>query len=155
MSSFPSFLVPNPSAMQREAKNSFDRVYYVIEHNPELNIIDTKWYGYASQNDLRKACEIGLELLEQTKCPYKLNDNSELTGPWADAVAWLEKDWLPRAMQAGLRYLAHVAHEHSYGETAGQVMQVSKIGRQLEFCAFNSRPEALAWLKACQLKESN
>ncbi|WP_207432775.1 hypothetical protein [Sabulibacter ruber] len=138
--------------MYQEAKNSFDRVYYVIEHNPSLDVIDTKWFGYASQNDLRKACEIGLEVLAQTGCPYKLNDNTEHTGPWADAVAWLEKDWLPRAMKYGLRYLAHVAQEHSYGDAAGQVMKISQIGRQLEYCMFNNREDALAWLKSCQLK---
>ncbi|MFB9865142.1 hypothetical protein EFA69_00760 [Rufibacter immobilis] len=138
--------------MREEIQNSFGRTFYVIEYKPEQDFIDTVWLGYASQNDLRKACEVGLQMLEQTNCPYKLNDNSESAGPWADAVTWLEKEWLPRAVKAGLRYLAHVAHKHSYGETAGEAMQVSKIGEMLEVGVFSSREEALAWLKNCQLK---
>ncbi|MGV3538751.1 MAG: hypothetical protein ACO1OQ_03015 [Rufibacter sp.] len=138
--------------MRLEAKNPFGRTFYVVEHNQELDIIDTSWYGYASQNDLKTACEVGLEVLEKTNCAYKLNDNSELSGPWTDAVHWLEKVWLPRAMQAGLRYLAHVANQHSYGEEAGQVMHISKIGQSLEYCMFYSRQEAMAWLKKCQGK---
>lgn len=141
--------------MRLEAKNSFDRIFYVVEHNPVLDIIDTHWEGYASQQDLKVACELGLEILEKTGCAYKLNDNSVLTGPWSQAVGWLEEEWLPRAMNAGLKYLAHVANKHSYGETAGEVMHISKIGRQLEYRMFFFREEAIAWLQACQKQEKS
>ncbi|WP_066833634.1 hypothetical protein [Rufibacter ruber] len=113
--------------MRLEAKNSFDRTFYVVEHNQGLGVIDTLWYGYASQQDLKNACGLGLEVLEKSTCAYKLNDNSQLSGPWSDAVGWLEKEWLPRAMQAGLRYLAHVANRHSYGEVAGEVLRISRL----------------------------
>ncbi|MBA9076759.1 hypothetical protein [Rufibacter quisquiliarum] len=139
--------------MRLEAKNSFDRTFYVVEHNQGLGVIDTLWYGYASQQDLKNACGLGLEVLEKSTCAYKLNDNSQLSGPWSDAVGWLEKEWLPRAMQAGLRYLAHVANRHSYGEVAGEVLRISQIGEQLEYCMFYSREEALAWLKSCQERD--
>ncbi|WP_125077744.1 hypothetical protein [Rufibacter latericius] len=145
--------IPLPSTrsvMRYETKNSFNRTFYVIEHNPELDIIDTLWYGYASQNDLRAAMEVGLKVLEETNCAYKLNDNIAFNGPWAEAVKWLEKDWLPRAMQAGLRFLAHVASPHSFGEASGEAMEVSLIGQKLKYKMFRSRQEALDWLKACQ-----
>ncbi|MFC6998362.1 hypothetical protein [Rufibacter roseus] len=140
--------------MQLEATNSFGRTFYKVEYNQNLDIIDTLWYGYASQMDLKKACDIGLEILEKSNCLYKLNDNTTFTGPWADAVAWLEKDWLPRAMQAGLKFLAHVAHRNSFGEEAGEVMKVSKIGQELQVGIFTSRTEALSWLEACQKKNN-
>ncbi|WP_192823353.1 hypothetical protein [Rufibacter sp. LB8] len=126
----------------------------MVEHKQDLDIIDTLWYGYASQQDLKNACSAGLEILEKTGCAYKLNDNSQLTGPWSDAVEWLEKEWLPKAMAAGLRYLAHVANPHSYGEVAGEVMKFSKIGQNLEYCMFYTKKEALTWLKQCQAKEN-
>ena len=138
--------------MRRELQNLFNRTFYVVEHNREQNIIDTLWYGYASKNDLKKACSVGLELLEEVKCPYKLNDNSQFTGPWSDAITWLEEEWLPRAMKAGVKYLAHVASSNSFGEHAGEVMQISKIGQNLEVCIFDNRDKALEWLRSCQQK---
>jgi hypothetical protein len=108
--------------MRKEVQNLFKKTYYVVEYNPKLNIIDTTWYGYASKKDIAAACEVGLELLEEVRCPFKLNDNTQLNGPWSDSVEWMEQTWLPRAMRAGIKYLAHVA----------------------------TKDEALAWLKECQ-----
>ena len=98
------------------------------------------------------ACEVGLELLESVKCPFKLNDNTHLSGPWSDSVEWLEQTWLPRAMRAGIKYLAHVASKDSFGEISGEVMRVSKIGQELYYQMFATKGEALAWLKECQEK---
>ncbi len=136
--------------MRQTAQNVFNKTFYEIEYNKDLNIIDTIWYGYSSQLDLKKACAIGLDLTQKVKCPYKLNDNTLFTGPWDSSVAWLEKEWLPKAIAAGVRYLAHVAHPDSFGETAGQVMQTSLIGKHLLVSIFSSREAAIAWLKSCQ-----
>ncbi|MBC3542040.1 hypothetical protein ACFSC6_08650 [Rufibacter sediminis] len=139
--------------MRRECKNSFNKTFYVVEHSQELDIVDTLWYGYASPTDLRQAMEAGLEVLEQTNCAYKLNDNTQFTGPWKEAVKWLEKEWLPRAMKAGLCCLAHVANADSLAEESGKAMEISLIGRKLIYRMFHSRTEALAWLKTCQVEK--
>ncbi len=139
--------------MRREAKNAFNKTFYIIEYNRNLDIVDTLWYGYSSQTDLRKAMQIGLELHQEVKCAYKLNDNTMYTGPWADAVAWLQEEWLPKAMQAGVKYLAHVAAPDSFGETAGEIMQISAIGQQLNFGMFQNKTDAITWLQSCQEKE--
>ncbi|QCR23698.1 hypothetical protein [Pontibacter sp. SGAir0037] len=136
--------------MRKELQNTFNRKFYTVEYREDLDIIDTLWYGYASASDLKKACEIGLEVLEATHCPFKLNDNTQLSGPWSESVKWLEHEWLPKAMQAGVRFLAHVAMPDSFGEEAGEVMRISKIGQELQYKVFSSREDALVWLKACQ-----
>lgn len=138
--------------MRRELQNLFHKTFYVIAYNQELDIVDTFWDGYASEKSLREACEAGLEVHEATKCPFKLNDNSRFTGPWSDSVAWLEKEWLPRALKAGVRFIAHVAPANSFGEVAGEVMKAGKIGEQLEVGTFYNREAALGWLKTCQKK---
>jgi hypothetical protein len=140
--------------MRLEQQNSFGRTFYTIEYNPSLDIVDTVWTGFASDNDLRLACEVGLRLHEETKCAFKLNDNSTFTGLWSESVTWLETEWLPRAMAAGVKYLAHVAKKNSFGAAAGEVMGISSIGQQLQYCHFASRQEALAWLATCQQQEA-
>ncbi|WP_299822439.1 hypothetical protein [uncultured Pontibacter sp.] len=136
--------------MLKEVKNVFGRTFYRVEFNKPLNIIVAEWYGTASQQDLGKALIAGLEMHEHTHCAYRLNDNTNFSGPWAESVAWLEQVWLPRAYEAGIRYLAHVARPNSFGETAGEVMMMGKIGATIEVRIFQDKAGALNWLKAKQ-----
>lgn len=132
--------------MHREVQNIFGRVFYRIEYNSASNIVAADWHGTATQQDLRNAVVIGLEVHERTRCPYRLNDNTAFSGPWADSVAWLEQEWLPRAYAAGIRYLAQVARAGSFGEQAGEAMFHGKIGSQIEVALFPDRPAAVEWL---------
>jgi hypothetical protein len=132
--------------MSREVQNVFGRVFYRIEYKSLSNIVEAEWQGTATQQDLRNAVVAGLELHERTRCAYRLNDNTGFSGPWADSVAWLEEEWLPRAYAAGIRYLAHVARPGSFGEQAGQTMLRGKIGAQVEVALFSDRSSAVEWL---------
>ncbi|MFD2513261.1 hypothetical protein ACFSRY_05240 [Pontibacter locisalis] len=133
--------------MQREIKNTFGRTFYKIQYHEDLNVVDAVWYSSASKQDLKQAVAAGLEVHEGTRCPYRLNDNTDFSSPWTDAVAWLEEDWLPRAYKAGIRFLAHVARPDSFGEAAGEALVKGKIGSVIEVQYFSNRQDALEWLK--------
>lgn len=139
--------------MYKEAKNAFGRTYYKIQYHKDLNIVDAVWYSSASKQDLKQAVIAGLEVHETTRCPYRLNDNTNFSAPWADAVAWLEEEWLPRAYEAGIRYLAHVARPDSFGSAAGKAMIMGKIGSLIEVRFFTDRLDALEWLKEKQIAD--
>ena len=136
--------------MYKEIKNAFGKVFYRIEYKESLNIVEAEWYGFTTKLDLQKALVAGLELHEQTRCPYRLNDNTAFSGPWADAVEWLGEVWLPRAYSAGVRYLAHIARPNSFGEAAGEALQMGKIGATIEVKLFSAKDEAMQWLKSKQ-----
>ena len=136
--------------MSLQIENAFGKVYYKIEYKKDLDIVQADWFGFATNQDLKKAVIAGLQLHEQTRCPFRLNNNTEFTGPWADAVSWLEEEWLPRAYKSGIRYLAHVARPSSFGEAAGEALQVGKIGSTIEVKMFNNIEDALQWLKSKQ-----
>lgn len=139
--------------MLREVKNVFGRTYYRIEYKRSLNIVEAMWHGAASQQDLRRAVVAGLEVHEHTHCAYRLNDNTEFSGPWANSVKWLEEEWLPRAYNSGIRYLAHVARPGSFGEEAGSAMTKGKIGASIEVRLFTNKEDALHWLTSKQDQE--
>lgn len=136
--------------MQKEVINAFGKVFYKIVYSRELDIVQAEWFGYTTKQDLKKALVVGLQLHEETRCAYRLNDNTLFSGPWEDAVGWLEEEWLPRAYKAGIRYLAHVARPNSFGEAAGEALQLSKIGAAIEVRLFTDKAEALAWLQTKQ-----
>ena len=136
--------------MEQEVRNAFGRVFYQIAYKSLSNIVEAEWHGTATQRDLRNALDVGLQMHERTNCAFRLNDNTSFSGPWADSVSWLEEEWLPRAYAAGIRYLAHVAREGSFGEQAGQVLRQGKIGAQLEVAIFSEKGAAISWLLSKQ-----
>ncbi|WP_347157286.1 hypothetical protein [Pontibacter chitinilyticus] len=136
--------------MLKIGKNAFGKTFYKIEYKKDLNVVEAVWEGTASLHDLKNALVIGLQVHEESHCAYRLNDNTNFFGPWADAVPWLEKEWLPRAYAAGIRYLAHVARPDSFGESAGERLLKGKIGTSIQVKLFNKVEEALSWLKAKQ-----
>jgi len=55
-----------------------------------------------------RGAEAYLQYAAQSNCPFLLNDNSQLRGPWFDSFDWLVDVWVPKAAQLGLRAVAHV-----------------------------------------------
>jgi hypothetical protein len=136
--------------MHREVQNVFGRTFYKIEYKSSLNLVEATWFGSATIQDLKNAVVAGLEVHEKTHCAYRLNDNTGFSGPWAESVAWLEEEWLPRAYKAGIRYLAHIARPSSFGELGGEAMLQGKIGAQIEVAVFSDRAAAIKWLHVKQ-----
>lgn len=66
------------------------------------------WAKYVDPYEVMREAEDYLANAEPFPCAYLLNDNSTLRGAWFDSVEWLERAWLPRAQELGLRYIAHV-----------------------------------------------
>ncbi|WP_162052251.1 hypothetical protein [Pontibacter pamirensis] len=123
------------------------KTIHKIEHREEIGIVEAVWYSTASQQDLKQALSFGLLVHEQTHCSYRLDDITKLSGLWADSVAWLEKDWLPCACRAGVRYVAFVASLSSSGEVAGTAHPMDSIGSLTEVRFFTDGESALNWLK--------
>ncbi|MFD3003465.1 hypothetical protein ACFS7Z_24115 [Pontibacter toksunensis] len=136
--------------MLKEVKNVFGRTFYKIEYKCDANLVEATWNGTASKQDLKQAIMAGLELHEHTHCAYRLNDNTDFSGPWADSVTWITEEWLPRAYASGIRFLAHVSRPGSFGESAGEAMLWGKIGSQIEVQLFSNRADAVDWLQTMQ-----
>jgi hypothetical protein len=140
--------------MHQEVKNIFGRTFYRIEYKESANIVEAVWRGTATKQDFKNAIVAGLELHERTRCAYRLNDNTDFSGPWAGSVAWITEEWLPRAYKAGIRYLAHIARPGSFGEIAGEAMLQGKIGAQIEVALFSDKLRAIDWLHAKQEEQA-
>ncbi|MGI4742679.1 MAG: hypothetical protein ACRYG7_46565 [Janthinobacterium lividum] len=80
---------------------------------------------------------------------YLLNDNTRLQGPWFDSVEWLERVWLPAAIQLGLRYIAHVVQADTHHDILTLTCPVP-ITDVLELQLFDDVASAQEWLRACQ-----
>ena len=71
-------------------KNSEEEVFYKSYLDTEINCIRTTWIGYVNLNNVKAGCLAGLDLIKETNCPYLINDNTDLVGPWQQANEWIE-----------------------------------------------------------------
>jgi hypothetical protein len=107
------------------------------------------WQGPISTEEAMQGAAAYLDKARPLPCAYLLNDNRSLRGPWFDSIEWLERAWLPQALQLGLRYVAHVVQ----ADTKADVLTLTfphSLAKKLELQIFQAVPEAEEWLRNCQ-----
>jgi len=140
--------------MQQQFKNPFGKTYLVIEHDAEHNWLYNNWQGLLSTDTVMQGCTGVLHLLEATRCPYLLNDNRAVIGSWKQANDWIEREWMPKALGAGLRRFAHIVAPGVFGLASAEEMHL-RVGHRFEMRLFEDIGAARQWLlEAQQLSQS-
>ncbi|MET4105078.1 hypothetical protein [Hymenobacter sp. UYP22] len=124
-------------------------VYCQLTYDPTSQWLRTVWRGFVGPDQAQQGGIVSLEMLNEFHCPYLLNDNSQLDGPWFDSVHWLTHEWGPAAARAGLRYVAHVTQAHKFA-TSFTATPVHMLFSAFEIQLFDNAPEAIEWLSSCQ-----
>ena len=107
------------------------------------------WRGFVDMQEALRGADTYLRTLQGLHNPCLLNDNGELTGPWFDSIEWLERMWVPQAVQMGLRYVAHVVQADSLSDILTVHFNKGTAGA-LELQIFQQVPEGEEWLRSCQ-----
>ncbi len=107
------------------------------------------WRGFIDAAEARRGAVSYLANAGGLHCPYLLNDNAALQGPWFDSARWLETVWLPHALALGLRYVAHVVQADTHADILTLTLPPHLAGA-LELQIFDDAPTAEAWLRSCQ-----
>ncbi|TGD81317.1 hypothetical protein [Hymenobacter wooponensis] len=110
------------------------------------------WLGYVDPMEAYNGAENFLKAMQDLHCPYLLNDNSKLSGPWFDSVEWLRSVWVPRAVHLGLRYIAHVVQPHDLLDEAANT-DAYAFDDQLRLQLFDDVPSAEEWLREMRVKQ--
>lgn len=106
------------------------------------------WRGFVDNAEATQGATNYLHVLRQYPCPYLLNDNLHLHGPWFDSLEWLQRTWTPQARQLGLRYVAHVTHR--FRDELATIRLYQPFAQQFEVQLFDNIAEAETWLRSCQ-----
>ncbi|OUJ64336.1 hypothetical protein, partial [Hymenobacter crusticola] len=107
------------------------------------------WRGHVDATEAMRGAENYLAQAGAFHCPYLLNDNVALHGSWFDSVEWLQRAWLPQAVQLGLRYVAHVVQADTHTDILTLSFPTTLVGL-IELQLFHQVHEAEEWLRSCQ-----
>lgn len=136
-----------------ELTSATGKIFLTVEYDAANNWIYNNWTGYVSPENVMQGSLAVLEAFRKYKSLCGLNDNRELVGRWDESVDWIEKEWMPKAIAAGLRYFAHVANQESFGAASAADM-LSRVHGLFQMRIFNDLESAKSWLKECQQTEA-
>lgn len=121
-------------------------VYATLTYDKENQWIYLDWNGFLTVELVKAGSEELLKMITDLKVAKVLVDNRKVSGPWQAANEWYEKDWNPRAVGNGLRYMAVIMSDNLFTQLSLQNFEKITSGVYTVHI-FNSDPNAKAWLK--------
>ena len=121
-----------------------------IEYDAGVACVSMIWKGYATSAQFREANERVLAAIKERRAAKLLGDAKEFVLIGADDQAWLASNWIPRALQAGVRKIALVMPRFYFNRVAVDTVAQRLAGdfaRELVSIEyFDARGAARTWL---------
>ncbi len=119
-----------------------------VRWNEKLQAVEQIWNGHSSREEHRQAAEDILTLLEEKRASRLFSDCTKMMVVHPDDQKWIEVDWLPRMVSAGLEKIALVLPAGSVAQLSVDKMErnidIQEIG--FEKYMTEDSEQAIAWL---------
>ena len=104
------------------------------------------WHGELDDDTVMAGALQVLEMLKQERCAKVLNDNTRITGLWADAAKWGSDVFFPLLHEAGCRYFSWVYSPERYSQLSAE-LAVQHTTAGIIIMTFRDLAPATAWLR--------
>ncbi|GAB3857674.1 hypothetical protein GCM10028822_31780 [Hymenobacter terrigena] len=105
------------------------------------------WHGNLDDDSVMAGALKLLELLPQERCAKVLNDNTRITGLWADAAKWGSDVFFPQLHAAGCRYFSWVYSPERYSQLSAE-LAVQRTSAGIIIMTFHNLENAAEWLRS-------
>lgn len=126
------------------------RPYLQIRYNAIDDYLLVDWMGYVSPQFVMEGSNAIIEAALACGASKFLSDKTSVQGTYRKTNAWLEEDWFPRAMEAGLQFGASLLSENIFSQMSSKDLEERMKGGRFTYKNFRSLEEAVAWLKSKQ-----
>ncbi|HTW94299.1 MAG TPA: hypothetical protein VMD30_05880 [Tepidisphaeraceae bacterium] len=123
-----------------------DNPICAIAFDASIPAVSVVWKRYATSIQLRFIHEHILELLQRHGATKMLSDDTALESIHTEDQRWIIKEWLPRALTAGLRATASKAPNSYFARLSVANIQ-AEAPKSLTIRTFPTLPEARQWLQ--------
>ncbi|GAB2864347.1 STAS/SEC14 domain-containing protein [Hymenobacter ruber] len=113
---------------------------------PDHALLYIRWHGQLTAAEVIRGVLEGTRLIEDHRFERVLNDKRDTGGDWSEALPWLEYEWLPKAVAAGLRAVAYILSPNPEAQIVSQEF-VAAVRGQLDISLFTSEEDAREWLE--------
>lgn len=126
----------------------FDEPFLAVSSVEEGNIIWAEWKGTPAGEPLRNGLAAGLKAVVENQSSKWLADTRHLGTMDPLDVKWVNDNWIPRAVAAGIRWMAFVTPVRVIMQIQVKSFMARIDGRELANSYFGNIDEAWAWLRA-------
>lgn len=127
-------------------KPLYDAPTLTISYDYANDWLYLDWHGALDDDTVMAGALQLLELLKQEKCTKVLNDNTRITGLWADAAKWGSDIFFPMLHEAGCRYFSWVYSPERFSQLSAQLV-VEHTTAGITIMPFQSLNTATEWLQ--------
>jgi hypothetical protein len=115
--------------------------------NQEFGYVHAIFEGFMKPDQFKEKCEHSLALIKKHKISSVLVDTSGFKVMPKENKTFIEQDWFPRAIDCGLKKLAHIVPDNIFGQIS---VQAANRGNEedgpVDIKYFKSEGEAKTWL---------
>ena len=129
-----------------------DYVYYerpgvaLVRWDPRTNAACIEWQGWANATEFATASEAALTAIKEHDGSCFLGDCRDLKAVQQLDQDWVDRDWMLRALSAGLRKMALVIPTSAVAHTNIEQMMSGSPGSAVEVGYFTNVEDASVWL---------
>jgi hypothetical protein len=121
---------------------------YSIHFDDVLQAVIMRWQGYATSVEFREGTELMLDMLKLNHANKVLADIEEMAIIGMDDQAWLNSDFLPRAIASGFRAIAIIRPHAYFNKVAVESISYKVDKEKLAIAFFDNKRSAREWLEA-------
>lgn len=118
-------------------------------HHPELKAIVANYDGFVMEDKMKEIANKTLTMLMESKVEKVLVDTSSMKVMPKESQDWIQDDWFPRAVSAGVQKMAFVTPDNIFGEvstkTANSAVEENDLAIDIRY--FQSLNAAMAWVE--------
>ncbi|MBK8394514.1 MAG: hypothetical protein IPL26_04610 [Leptospiraceae bacterium] len=121
----------------------------VINWDESSKALCPEWKSFSVMDrEIKEVLEALLILISSKNCDRQIIDTSKTLGGFSDYIQdWLSKDWIPRAVKSGMKYVATITPKNAISQLSNDYWQ--EEATEIGFITVNvkSFDEAREWLK--------
>ncbi|WP_299453922.1 hypothetical protein [uncultured Microscilla sp.] len=132
---------------ERTYTTDHGRTYLKIRYNAIDDYLLVDWMGYINPQFVMEGSDAIIEAAVACNTAKFLSDKTSVQGTYRKTNVWLEEDWFPRAMDAGLKFGASLLSENIFSQMSSKDLEERVKGGRLTYKNFKSMNDAVNWLK--------
>jgi len=124
-----------------------DNRFVTLVYHPDTQIIHHVYKRGIGDESLKEALNTGLEVLKEKGARKWLSDNRLIGGHTDEETEWINRNWLPRAIEGGWSYWALVLPDNLLARLNMTEFVNSFYDQGVTVRVFKDADEAMAWLE--------
>ena len=124
-------------------KEFYSETYLKTFHDSK-GFIYVAWLGYLTVDQIKNGCELILTLVQESETHLMMVDHRSMNGTWSQSLKWLETNFMPRLLNAGIKKIAFIYSKDP--ATQYSLNRFLELNDEYQAQVFTNKKAAESWL---------